>query len=170
MIGHTKSHCYELVGYLEWWDHNCKKNPKRTSIVVVKIKIEDDVAKKASTLVIATNNGGKVLNISTPLSNNTWIIDSDVTNHMTFDSRVSSFKSSLQKVVSTTNDNTTLVIRERSLTLTDTLNLYFVLIIPFLDYNLLSVSQITTTLSFVVILCPKFCVFKDIQNKANDWL
>ena len=166
MIGHTKSHCYELVGYLEWWDHSCKKNPKRTSIVV-KIKIKDDVAKKASSLVVATNNGGKVLNISTPLSNNTWIIDSDVTNYMTFDSRVSSFKLSLQKVVSTTNDNTTLVIGERSLTLTDTLNLDSVLIISFLDYNLLSVSQITTTLSCVVILWPKFCVFKDIQTKQT---
>lgn len=58
MIGHTKSHCYELVGYLEWWDHSRKKNLKRTSIVVtVEIKIEDDVTKKASTLVAATNNG-----------------------------------------------------------------------------------------------------------------
>ena len=58
MIGHTKSHCYELVGYLEWWDHSRKKNLKRTSIVVtVEIKIENDVAKKASTLVAETNNG-----------------------------------------------------------------------------------------------------------------
>lgn len=89
---------------------------------------------------------------------------------MTFDSRVSPFKPSSQKVVFITNDNTTLVIGERSLTLTDTLNLDLVLIVPSLDHKLLSVSQITTTLSFVVILCPKFCVFKDIQNKANDWL
>lgn len=21
-LGHTKDHCYELVGYLEWWDHS----------------------------------------------------------------------------------------------------------------------------------------------------
>ena len=32
----------------------------------------------------AASNGGKVLNISTPISNCAWIIDSGATDHMTF--------------------------------------------------------------------------------------
>ena len=54
--------------------------------------------------------------------NNAWIIDSGATDHMTFDSKqVSPLIPSSQKIVSTTNGNTTPIIGEGSLTLTDTL-------------------------------------------------
>ena len=133
------------MGYLEWWDHNCdpqKRNSNKTSTVaIVEKKVDDKVAKKASALAIVVGNGGKVLNISTHVSNNAWIIHSGVTNHMKFDSRqVSTLKPSLQKSVSTTNGISTTIIREGSLPLTDTLNLDSVLLVPSLDYNLLSVS------------------------------
>ena len=61
--GHTKSRCFEIVGYPDWWDHNCdqrKKDSKKTSTAVVaEIKIEANVAEKASALVAATDYGGK---------------------------------------------------------------------------------------------------------------
>ncbi|WJZ97408.1 hypothetical protein VitviT2T_016013 [Vitis vinifera] len=72
-----------------------------------------------------------------------------------------------QKIVSTTNGNTTPVIGEGSLTLTDTLNLDSVLVVPSLAYNLLSVSQITAVLSCIVIFWPEFCVIKDIQTRQT---
>lgn len=43
-----------------------------STIIVVEIKIKDDVVEKASTLVVATDNGGKVLNIFTLIYNSTW--------------------------------------------------------------------------------------------------
>ena len=87
---------------------------------------------------------------------------------MTFDFRqVSPLRPSSQKIVSTINGNTTPVIGEESLTLTDTLNLDFVLVVPFLKYNLLSVSQITVVFSCIVIFWPEFCVFKDIQTRQT---
>ena len=90
------------------------------------------------------------------------------TDHMTFDSRqVSPLRPSSQKIVSTANDNTTPIIGEGSLTLTDTLNLDSVLVVPSLDYNLLSVSQITATLSCIVIFWLEFCVIKDIQIRQT---
>ena len=124
------------MGYTNWWDHNRdqqKKDSKKTlTAAVAKIKTEDNVAKKASGFVAATDYGGKVLNTSTPIINSAWIIDSGATNHMTFDSRqVSTLRPSLQKIVSTANGNTTPVIGKGSLTLTDTLNLDSVLIVPF---------------------------------------
>nr|CAN61270.1 hypothetical protein VITISV_020532 [Vitis vinifera] len=166
--GHTKSCCFEIMGYPDWWDHNhdqWKKDSKKTSTAAVaEIKIETNVTEKASALVAATDYGGKFLNTSTPVINSAWIIDSGATDHMTFDSRqVSPFRPSSQKIVSIANGNTTPVIRKGSLTLTDTLNLDSILVVPSLDYNLLSVSQITTTLSCIVIFWPEFCVFKDIQ-------
>lgn len=43
---HTKSCCYELGGYPEWWDHShdtWKKNSKKTSTtVIVETKPQDD--------------------------------------------------------------------------------------------------------------------------------
>ncbi|KAL6316291.1 hypothetical protein AAG906_017922 [Vitis piasezkii] len=48
--GHTKSRCFEIVGYPDWWDHNRdqgKKNSKKTLIAVVaEIKTEANVAEK----------------------------------------------------------------------------------------------------------------------------
>ncbi|RVW57872.1 Retrovirus-related Pol polyprotein from transposon RE1 [Vitis vinifera] len=122
-----------------------KKDSKKTSTATVaEIKTEANVAEKASALVAATDHGGKFLNTFTPVINSAWIIDSGATDHMTFDSRqVSPLRPSSQKIVSTANGNTTPVIGEGSLTLTDTLNLDSVLVVPSLDYNLLSVSQIT---------------------------
>ena len=144
-IGHTKSRCFELVGYPKWWDHSRdsqKKNSKKASTAaIVETKTEDDSGENSSTLAATTGNGGKVLNISTPVSNSAWIIDSGATDHMTFDSRqVSPLKSSSQNFVSTTNGTSILIIGEGSLSLTNTLNLDSVLVVPSLNYNILSVS------------------------------
>ena len=144
--GHTKSHCFELVGYSEWWDHSHdsrKKNSKRTSsAAVVETKTADGVAGQISAFAATAGNGGKVLNISTLVSNSAWIIDSGATDHMMFDSRqVSPLKPSTQKFVSTTNGSSAPIIGEGSLPLTDTLNLDSILVVPSLDYNLLSVPK-----------------------------
>ena len=61
----------------------------------------------------------------------------------------------------------TLVIREGSLTLTNTLNLDYVLIVPSLNYNIFSVSQIIIALSCIVIFWPEFRVFKDIRTRQT---
>ncbi|KAK2996779.1 hypothetical protein RJ639_025625 [Escallonia herrerae] len=170
--GHTKNRCYELVGYPEWWDHNRdprKRNFKRTSsTAVVETKTEDDVTGQHSALATAAGNGGKALNMSTLVTNSAWIVDSSATDHMTFDSRqVSTLKQSSQKFVTTANGTPAPIIGEGHLPLTDNMNLDSVLVVPSLDYNLLSVSQITTALFCVVIFWPNFCVFKDIRTRQT---
>lgn len=134
--GHTKSHCFELVGYPEWWDHS-RDSRKRNSK-----KKTNGVAGQTSAIAATRSNGGKTLNISTLVSNSAWIIDSGATDHMTFDSRqVSPFKPSSQKSVSTANGSSASVIGEKSLSLTNTLNLDSVLVVPSLNYDLLSRFQ-----------------------------
>ncbi|RVW42232.1 Retrovirus-related Pol polyprotein from transposon RE1 [Vitis vinifera] len=84
-----------------WYDQENNEEPrdsKKTSIATVaEIKIEANVAEKASALVAATDHG----------------------------------------------------------------------VVPSLDYNLLSVSQITAALSCIVIFWPEFCVIKDIQTRQT---
>ena len=132
--GETKSRCYELVGYPEWWDHSrdsWKKNSKKASTAaIVETKTEDDSDEKSSALATAAGNVGKVLNIYTLVSNSAWIIDSGATDHMTFDSRqVSPLKYSSQHSVSTANGTSIPIIGEGSSSLTNTLNLDSVLVV-----------------------------------------
>ena len=146
---------------MEWWDHSRdsrKQNSKKASTTaIVETKTEDDSGENSSALAAAVGNGGKVLNISTLVSNSAWIIDFGAMDHMTFDSRqVSPLKSSSQNSVSTANGTSIPIIREGSLFLTNTLNLDSVLVVSTLNYNLLSVSQITTALFCVVIFGLNF--------------
>ena len=138
-----------------------KRIPRTAAIV--ETKTEDDRVEKSSALATAAGNSGKVLNISTPISNSAWIIDFGATDHMTFDSRkVSPLKSSSQNSVSTANGTSIPIIGEGSLSLTNTLNLDSVLVVPSLNYNLLSFSQITTALFWL-----EFCVFKNIRTRQT---
>ncbi|CAL5368280.1 unnamed protein product [Camellia sinensis] len=168
-FGHTKNRCFELVGYPERWDHSRdpqKRNSKTIpTAVVVQTRSEDD---EASAMVATADKGGKVLNISTPISNSAWIIDSGATDDITFDSRqVSSVNPSLHKFVSTANGNTTPVLGEGSLPLTDSLNLDSVLVVPSLNYNLVSVSQITTALSCVIIFGLIFVCLRTSERRRR---
>ncbi|KAK2991285.1 hypothetical protein RJ640_024550 [Escallonia rubra] len=142
--------------------------PWTSSTAVVKTKTEDDVTGQHSALAAAAGNGGKALNMSTLVTNSAWIIDSGATDHMTFDSRqVSTLKQSSQKFVTTANGTSAPIVGEGHLPLTNNMNLDSVLVVPSLDYNLLSVSQITTALFCVVIFWPNFCVFKDICTRQT---
>ena len=73
----------------------------------------------------------------------------------------------LENSVSTTNGTSIPIIGEGSLSLTNTLNLDSILVVPYLNYNIFSVSQIITALFCVVIFLPKFCVFKDIRTRKT---
>ncbi|KAK2986258.1 hypothetical protein RJ640_021827 [Escallonia rubra] len=158
--GHTKNRCYELVGYPEWWDHNRdprKRNSKRTSsTVVVETKTYDDVTGQHSALAAVAGNGGKALNMSTLVTNNAWIIDSGATDHMPFDSRqVSTLKQSSQKFVTTANGTPAPIVGEGHLPLTSNMNLDSVLVVPSLDYNLLTIDYQTPSQALVeAIVAP----------------
>ena len=157
----------ELIGYPENWDKTrdpCFNKP-RASIVETK---DDsvDVASKASSLIVAAGTDCKVLNVSTSVMNNTWIIDSGATEHMICDSRqVSSVKNSTHTEVNVANGDATPVLGEGTISIADTIKLDTVLVVPSLNYNLLSVAQITFTLHCLVVFWPYFCVFKDIRTR-----
>ena len=171
--GHTKSRCYELIGYPEWWDfakaprkRNSKTNHHAFVDVVEPSHASTSNLEKASSFIATSGNVGKALHTS--VSHNEWIIDSGATNHMTFDNNhIQSIKSSDQHIVSTTDGTPSPVFGEGSISLTKNLNLDSVLIVPSLNHNLLSVAQITLALNCVVIFWPNLCVFKDIQTRKT---
>lgn len=129
---------------------------------------EHDPIPISSALLTTTNTKANVFTTSTHVLNSVWIIDSGATDHMTFDVRqVTNLNPSSQNCVSTANGSTTPVVGKGASRLTNTLHFDSVLVVPFLNYNLLSVSQITTTLSCVVIFWPDHCMFKNIQTRQT---
>jgi len=167
--GHSKSRCFELIGYPENWDKTRDPRCNKSRAFIAETRTDSDqIADKASVMVAATGRDGKALSTSTSVMNNTWIIDSGATKHMTCNSRqVPSLKTSAQTEVNVANGNVAPVIGEGTVSLTDTMELDTVLVVPSLNYNLLSVAQITLTLHCLVIFLALFCVFKDIRTRKT---
>ena len=69
--------------------------------------------------------------------------------------------------MSVANGNVAPIVGEGDVSLSDTLNLDSVLVVPSLDYTLLFVAQIIVTLHCLVIFWPSFCVFKDIRTRKT---
>ncbi|KAI5335140.1 hypothetical protein L3X38_025273 [Prunus dulcis] len=125
----------------------------------------EHVAEQIPAFVIDIGNNGKVLKVSASVLNNTWIIDSSATEHMSFDSKqVQTIKSSPQLMVSTVDGNADLVIGEDTISLTDNLSLDTILVVPSLDYNLLSVTQLTVALK---LYCD-FLAFLSVQGHSDS--
>ncbi|KAG6750289.1 hypothetical protein POTOM_047393 [Populus tomentosa] len=136
---HSKSHYFELIGYPKNWDktRDPRCNKSRASIVETK-NDSNEIADKAFAMVATTGRDGKALSTSTSVMNNTWIIDSGATEHMTCDSRqILSLKTSAHTEVNVANGNAIPVIGEGTISLTDTMKLDTVHMVPSLNYNLL---------------------------------
>lgn len=86
---------------------------------------------------------------------------------MTFSlSGVHSVTPSSQTHIVSANGTTSKVIGEGSLSLTSSLSLDHVLIVPSLDYDLLFVSQIIDSLKCTVCFWPSYCLFQDLHTRA----
>ena len=172
---HTKSQCYKLIGYLEWWDfakaprkRNSKTNHHAFVVLVEPSHASTRNLEKASSFIATFENVGKTLHTSTPVSHSEWIIDSGATNYMTFDNNhIQSIKSLDQHIVSTTYGTFSPMLGEGSISLTKNLNLDSGLVVPSLNHNLFFVGQITLPLNCVMIFLPNLCVFKDIRTRKT---
>jgi hypothetical protein len=68
--------------------------------------------------------------------------------------------------VTPSNGTTSRVMGEGSLSLTSSLSLDHVLVIPLLDYDLLSVPQIIDSLNCTVYFWPLYYLFQDLLTRA----
>lgn len=99
--------------------------------------------------------------------NRSWIIDTGAIDHMTSSfTGLHSTKPSSQTHVTSANGTTSPVLGEGSLSLTSSLSLEHVLVVPSLDYDLLSVPQIIDSLNCTVCFWPLYCLFQDLLTRA----
>ncbi|KAK6782332.1 hypothetical protein RDI58_020128 [Solanum bulbocastanum] len=115
-----------------------------------------------------TDNNNVNVHVTALSMDNTWIIDSGVSDHMTkYPRKLQPLKPSSQPFIYTANGGTSPIIGEELVVLTDTLRLDTVLVVPTLDHNLLSLSQVTSSLNCTVTFCPLFCIFQDILTRGT---
>jgi len=107
--GYTKSRCYDLIGYPEWWDpskapkHKSKTSPVTSSVSITIAKMSSPNT-NAIALHISSESPGKSFDKPTPIRSCAWIIDFGSTDHMSFDiSSISKLNPSEKYVVSTAN-------------------------------------------------------------------
>ncbi|KAI5323859.1 hypothetical protein L3X38_032932 [Prunus dulcis] len=120
---------------------------------------------------IATTKGST---FHTSSQKSAWIINLGATYHMTFDpGQPISRKSSTPSMVSNANGTPSPVVGEGSLSLSTSLHLDSVLLVPSLDHNLLSVAQLTTTLDSEVKVGQAFTTsgtrFEGERDKIWLW-
>ena len=136
--GHSQQRCYEIIGYPEWWDFS-KKPRKKISARAMTTSTEDHQQPTAN--IAHPSKVGKVSVFPAHYKDKTWIIDTGASEHMTRDVRqLQSILPSSQSIISTANGNTSPVIGEGSVIFSNTLTLNIVLVVPSLEYNMLSVS------------------------------
>ncbi|KAJ9542397.1 hypothetical protein OSB04_028903 [Centaurea solstitialis] len=161
----TKAYLSALIA-TRLWDHNRepqKKNSKKAPMAAVA-----ESNHTSATALNAESYNGMSLDSSLPVENSDWIIDSGATDLMMFDARnTSSLTYTSRKFVTIANGTSTPVMGKGTSNLSVKMNLNSVLVVPSLDYNLLSVSQITTNLNCVVLFWADCCVSKDIPTKKT---
>jgi len=104
---------------------------------------------------------------STLSPSTSWVIDSGASSHMTSKQELfsSNHNSSSSLEVMLANGSSTQVVGLGTVSLRPSLSLSSVLYVPQLPSNLLSVNQLTKTLSCSVTFYPSYCVFQDLQTK-----
>ena len=157
--GHSQQRCYEIIGYPEWWDFS--KKPRKNIAGKAMMTSSEENQPLPTTNVAHPGIIGKASIFSATSKNKTWIIDTGASDHMTRDSsQLKYVLTSSQLVISTANGSTSPITGEGSVILSNTLTLDIVLVVPSLEYNLLSVSQITSTLACTVTFGPHFVSFR----------
>ena len=148
----------------EWWDFSKKPRKKIAGKAMMTSSKENQPLPTAN--VVHPGIIGKASVFYATSKNRTWIIDTGASDHMTWDSSQLKFVlPSSQSVISTANGSTSPITGEGSVILYNALTLDIVLVVPSLEYNLLSVSQITSTLACTVTFWPSFCLFQDIITR-----
>ncbi|KAL4555898.1 hypothetical protein LXL04_038530 [Taraxacum kok-saghyz] len=152
--GHSKLRCYEIIGCPEWWDFSKKPRKKigQATVATSSPGQEGSPPMAAHTSTIP----GMLHRNQTP--NNSWIIDTGATDHMTNNPKhLITSNPPKQSIIQTASGEPEAVTCQGSVKVSSSMELDTVLVVPSLSSNLLSVSQITEALNCYVIFWPNEC-------------
>jgi GAG-pre-integrase domain len=163
---HSRESCFKIVGYPEWYPEFKKKKQaeaastgeKGKATLVVTGKAEKGSEGEGNVYLSHSNFGTK--------KNNSWIIDSGATDHMTFCKNDMNEYSEPEKIeILNANGISYPVTGMGDVHISPSLTLRNTLLVPSLSTRLISVGQLVEELNCVVIMYPNCCIFQDILTK-----
>lgn len=173
---HTQETCFKLHGYPGWW-HELQAQKKRdapatedimgrAAVAAVEPQLSLIPVAKPSTSTPDQGNCGQVFCSSTTRNDGAWIIDSGVTDHMTFDPNdFSNTTQPWRTCIANANGATYPVTGAGTVPLSPSLSLAHTFLVPSLSNKLMSVSQVTEELNYVVLIYFTFCLLQDVLSK-----
>ena len=115
--------------------------------------------------VFAVNHVNK-----TTYGNDVWILDTGATDHIVHSlSLFTHITSSISTFVQLPNGEKVTVTHIGTIQVTSTLKLENVLCVPSFTFNLISISQLTKTLSCCLVILSNLCFYTGPYLLENDW-
>ena len=163
------------IGYPEWWPTKPKESSTSSTSAVHNVTASSTVSFTSADSGLSHEQYGHLLELLQPpmlafsglspcplrpITSLPWIIDSGATHHIT----TSNFISTLHHVahplsISVSTRNTINVTSTSDVKLFSSFTLHNVFFVPEFKFNLMSISQLTKSLNYVVSLYSKFCFF-----------
>ena len=173
---HARETCFKLHGYPDWWHElQARKKrdapatedvPGRAAVAAVEPQLSLIPVAEPSILTPDQGNCGQVFCSSTTWNDGAWIIDSEATDHMTFDPNdFSNTTQPRRTCIANANGATYPVTGAGTVPLSPSLSLAHTLLVPSLSNKLMSVSQVTEELNCVVLIYSTFCLLQDVLSK-----
>lgn len=187
---HKKETCYKLIGYPADFKFTKKRGTSANSTVTIDTS-SDSIStgsvhsssssssqvpvftpKQYQQILELLGKGSEVqplahmVGTSLGPSSQDWILDTGVTNHMTFNLEYlnSLAECDSPSFVQLPNGKTAIIAHVGTYSLTPTQTLSKVLHVPDFHFNLLSVSQLTKELNSCVLFYPHFCLIQDLYS------
>jgi hypothetical protein len=175
--GHSKEKCYKLIGYPPGYFDKPKSSRSKGKAAVQLVQEPDYygvagqdhpiiAAEQSSVAMIGRGKIGMALQISSFISEDTWIIDSGASDHMTYDkSYFTHLSAPLVSSVTNANGEAFPVLGKGSIRVTPSLELHNVLYVPALSHHLISVPQLNSQSKCSVTFFPMYALFQDLHSK-----
>ena len=178
-VRHNRDTCFKLHGYPKQWHELQAKKKKDTTTLeegtgkAVVVTVESQLSlcpMTSSSTSMKPGNWRQVFCSSNSQDASAWIIDSGATNHMTFDPMNFSQSTPPHRTcIANANRVAQPIVGVGTVALSPSVSLSHTFLVPTLSNKLMSMSQITEELNYVVLMYSTFFPSSGCSQQEDYW-